>query len=83
MALATENGTMPRKPKKTVKPVEDPKPDLHQGAPFTMRLPADMLAVLDAVAGENDRSRTGEIRLAIRKHLIEIGRWPPGSKEME
>lgn len=76
MLVGVENRVMPRKPKKPPKP-EPIKPDRHLGAPFTMRLPAGILAVIDQVAEENFRTRTAEIHLLIRKHLEAIGRWPP------
>lgn len=76
MPTVAENEPVARKPKKPVEP-DQPKGDPHLGAPFTMRLPLDMLTVLDKLADDSDRSRTGEIRLAIRKHLESKGLWPP------
>ena len=82
MPMVADNEPMPRKPK--TPPTEaEAKPDAHLGSPFTMRLPVDLLAALDRLAEDSDRSRTGEIRLAIRKHLEAAGRWPPPTESTE
>lgn len=37
---------------------------------LTLRLPADLLERLQALAAKNERTVAGEVRLAIRQHLV-------------
>lgn len=46
----------------------------------TYRLPDDLLNALEALAEDNRRPVTGELEIAIEKHLAENDRWPPPTK---
>ena len=55
------------------------KSDRHLLDTISLRLPPDMLRVLDRFAASNDRKRTGEITRALREYLERAGLWPPQS----
>jgi hypothetical protein len=68
---------MPRMAKKKGKPVDATYQDRHTSPRVVFHLPAELLAVVDGEAEENDRTRTAELIRALKGYYQSRGKWPP------
>jgi hypothetical protein len=76
LRLDRQGNTMPgmagKKPKR--------KPPNYRHPRVVTHIPADLLAVIDSLAAEGDRTRTAEVIRQLTRALTAIGRWPPVEK---
>lgn len=68
------------KKKKTVQTTQQ---DRHTTPRVVFHLPPELLAIIDAQADVNERSRTGEILRILKAHYRTLGLWPPPPPEDE
>jgi hypothetical protein len=70
-------GHMARHSKQSQPPADDPKRPRRTGVPLHVYIPPDLRAAMDRLAGENRRSLTSEVMIALENHLKAVGQWPP------
>lgn len=67
--------------KKNKKVNAPPPADRHTTPRAVFHLPPELLAIIDAQAEMNERSRTGEILRILKAHYRDLGLWPPPPSE--